>query len=83
MECTIDAGEDVSRGVILAVAAYENKRPEDLPPLYDFIEPDALDELHSGRVNGQVFSGQTSFTFSSSQVQIYGGSPVTVEVLSN
>ncbi|WP_049928981.1 HalOD1 output domain-containing protein [Halopiger goleimassiliensis] len=40
-----DAGESASESVITAVAALSGTRPVDLPPLYEAVDPDALDSL--------------------------------------
>lgn len=44
-----------SERVVCEVAAYSNTPPEDLPPLYDTIDPDALDALfRTDRMDGRV-----------------------------
>lgn len=40
-----DAGERASEAVVTAVAAVSGKRPVDLEPLYEAVDPDALDAL--------------------------------------
>ncbi|WP_339105248.1 HalOD1 output domain-containing protein [Haloterrigena salinisoli] len=40
-----DTGERASEAVITAVAALVGKRPVDLEPLYEAVDPDALDSL--------------------------------------
>lgn len=40
-----DAGERASEAVITAVAAVAGRKPVDLPPLYEAVDPDALDSL--------------------------------------
>lgn len=44
VEPTVDPG-DVSFLVVVAVAAVEGTDPERLPPLYDSVDPDALDAV--------------------------------------
>lgn len=49
------SGELPSERVIEAVAAYSNTPPEELPPLYNTLDPDALDVLFpSDGMNGRV-----------------------------
>lgn len=49
------AGDQASAAVVTAVAAFTGTEPSDLAPLYDVVEPDALDSLctHADRVGGE------------------------------
>jgi len=42
-ERTVGTGESTSAAVIEAVASVSNSRNEDLPPLYDAVDPDLLE----------------------------------------
>ncbi|ELY46785.1 HalOD1 output domain-containing protein [Natronorubrum sulfidifaciens] len=42
-----DAGEQASEAIITAVAALSDTRPVELTPLYESVEPDAIDALVS------------------------------------
>ncbi|WP_049922236.1 HalOD1 output domain-containing protein [Halopiger djelfimassiliensis] len=48
-----DAGERASEAVVTAVAAIADEDPSALEPLYDVVDPDALDSLveHAKRVD--------------------------------
>ena len=43
-----------STAVVEAVAEVTNDRPEDLPPLYDVVDPDALDGIIGRGTDGVV-----------------------------
>lgn len=40
-----DPGEPISIGIVRAVAVLENTDPMELPPLYQVLDPEALDAL--------------------------------------
>ena len=63
--------EPVSQTVVLAVAEATDEDPMELPPLYDTIDPDALNKLFGDRVDGAERLGG-SFEFA------YAGCDVTV-----
>ncbi|NGM69078.1 hypothetical protein G6M89_08655 [Natronolimnobius sp. AArcel1] len=52
MEYHIQSGESASAAVVGALATYTDQPPEEIGPLYDSIEPDALNSLvsHHGEV---------------------------------
>lgn len=66
----------LSTTVISAVADIAGKRPEKLPPLYDYIDPEALDNLFGSRENNTVES--VSFEFAGYPVTVYGSGEVVV-----
>lgn len=43
----VDESESTSTAVVRAVACVRNRRPTELPPLHDSVDPDALDGLFS------------------------------------
>ena len=61
--------EPPSRKIVNLVAICKNTEPLELPPLYDSIDPEALNALFSS--NGFARHGTVSF--------VYGGCEVTVE----
>lgn len=79
----VSPGESVSEAVVAAVAAATDRRPfepstggagEALDPLYEVVNPDALDALFGpARVAGSV-----SFTYAGREVTVEGGEVVTV-----
>ena len=63
--------DPISQTVVLAVAEATGDDPMELPPLYDTIDPDALNKLFGDRIDGAERLGG-SFEFS------YAGCEVTV-----
>ncbi|ELY65700.1 HalOD1 output domain-containing protein [Natrinema versiforme] len=62
---TFDPASDrPSEAVVTAVAALRETEPADLPPLYEVVDPDALDSLveHAQRV-GDAGTHQVWFTY--------------------
>ncbi|RKD89125.1 HalOD1 output domain-containing protein [Halopiger aswanensis] len=45
MEYEIDTDESASIAVVRAIAAYTERRPEELEPLYEVIDPEALTKV--------------------------------------
>lgn len=74
MEYTIDSGESVSHAVTMSVSVIENTAITDLPPLYDSLDPDALDGMFSGEGNIHI-----AFAYSDSLIDVYNGEYLTVE----
>jgi hypothetical protein len=66
-------GETVSERVVWRVAAAADSDPSVLPPLYDYIEPDALDALVSNMADGEV-----AFTYAGYDVTVDSDGTVTV-----
>ncbi|PSQ10079.1 hypothetical protein BRC93_10815, partial [Halobacteriales archaeon QS_5_70_15] len=48
--CSFDADESPSHEVIRAIAAVKGIEPNDVDPLYDFIDPDALDAMFDSTI---------------------------------
>ncbi|AEH38199.1 HalOD1 output domain-containing protein [Halopiger xanaduensis] len=55
--------ESVSISVITAVAARRGVEPTELPPLYEWIDPDALDSLFEPTRTGGPRGGRVSFVY--------------------
>ncbi|AEM59461.1 hypothetical protein HISP_19815 (plasmid) [Haloarcula hispanica N601] len=59
--------ESPSEAIVTAIAAKESVTETSLPPLYNRIDPDALDTLVAGQTNDDI---QISFTYSGYTVRI-------------
>jgi hypothetical protein len=64
----------VSEGVVRAVARRTHRDGAELPPLYDCIDPDALDSLINRMSDGEV-----SFTYANCDVAVGSDGTVRVE----
>lgn len=71
--------ETVSEAVIRTVAVRANKSPRELPPLYDSVDPDALDILFEPTADRSRFGGEVRFPFAGYRVRVSTRSPVAVE----
>jgi len=67
-----------SEAVIYQVANHENVDPMDLSPLYDVVDPDALDSL-VGTANGNGADLQIEFTYAGYNVTVTGDGAVEVD----
>lgn len=64
-----DAFDDgVSIAVVTAVAARRGVEPTELPPLYEWVDPDALDALFEPTTTGGPRRGRLSFTYDGHEV---------------
>lgn len=65
---------DVSTAVVMAVAETTGTSPDDLPPLFDVVDPDALDTLFQARMDGQPRTGiRVTFTMAGCTVTVQDG----------
>lgn len=71
--------EPVTVAVIDAVATMAGVEPTALPPLYETIDPDALDGLFDAG-SSDARSVRVSFSYADYEVAVEGGSSVTVTV---
>ncbi|MCU4743198.1 hypothetical protein OB955_05595 [Halobacteria archaeon AArc-m2/3/4] len=82
MESTlaIDA-DDVSDRIVAEVASRDGVDPIELPPLFDAVDPDALDVLFAPKANGETRQGRVWFPYAGYDVTIeYDGElAVTIE----
>lgn len=70
-------GESPSEGVILAVSAILGRPPDELDPLYDAVDPDALDSFFDrGRGGGR--DARVTFPFEGLTVTVDSGERVHV-----
>lgn len=73
-------GSTVSEAVVEAVADAENISASDVrPPLYEVIDPDALDDLFAARFSTvDRTNGRIVFPYCGYEVTVYGNGEVTV-----
>lgn len=64
----------ISERVVERVAARTGRDPLDLPVLHDILDPDALDTLVEGMVDGQV-----SFTYAGHEVTVTSDGEIALE----
>ena len=57
------AGERASEAVVTAVSALAGSKPVDLDPLYEVVEPDALDSLVEHAQRGDTGTHRLRFTY--------------------
>ncbi len=66
--------ESITQDVVREVAAQADVQPNELPPLYDFIDPDALDRV----VHSTDADLELSFRFAGYRVTIEGDGSIRV-----
>ena len=72
--------DDVTRAVVEAVADAEGVDPEALaPPLYEAIDPDALNRIFAATPTADRTAERVGFRYSGYEVTIYGDGSVSVE----
>lgn len=77
MNISIAATESVSEAVIRGVSAFESRPATDLPPLYETIEPDALDALCTSPPDTPRNTIPTvSFVYSTAHVRVDGSETI-------
>lgn len=71
--------EHVSHRVVESVAAADGVDPIDLPPLYDAINPDALNTLFDpASTDGKSTVGELRFSYHGYDVRVTAGGVVTI-----
>lgn len=74
------AGKSASDAVVRAVADADGIDPLDAPPLYEVIDPDALDSLFDGSENGTQHTAVTvTFVYNGYHVTVQSSRTVQVE----
>jgi len=69
----------VSERVVMAVSEARDTDPLELPPLYDVVDPDALDALFaSGAGESQAGPGNVTFVFDGCEVIVHSDGEVDV-----
>jgi hypothetical protein len=77
-ELAVDS-QPVSQTVVLAVAEATGDDAMELPPLYDTVDPDALNELFDSSTGGAVGrSGRVEFTYAGCDVTVHADERVAV-----
>lgn len=80
MKHEIGSEESISMVVVRAVSAIENRAADQLPPLGDVLDPDALDTLFGHHYDGRPrIGGHLSFVYSGCRVTVDHGEYLTVE----
>ena len=77
-ECVFDMGQTPSHGVIRAVAAVKGVEPTALDPLYDFIDPDALDAMFDDTAGPRESNVRVSFWIDDLEIEVSEERRVTV-----
>ena len=77
-KCSFDADESPSHGVIRAIAAVKGVDPTDLDPLYDFIDPDALNAMFDDTIEARESDIRVSFRIEDSKIEVSGDRRITV-----
>ncbi|WP_226481177.1 HalOD1 output domain-containing protein [Natrinema amylolyticum] len=72
--------ESVSVAVVTAVATHGDADPTELPPLYEWIDPDALDALFAPTRSGGPRSGRLEFTYDGHAVAVDCTDGVSISV---
>lgn len=73
--------DPLSAAVVDVVAAVTDREPEELPPLYDVVEPDALDAVlapRPGSPTRREGRGCVTFAFGGCRVGVYWDGSITV-----
>jgi hypothetical protein len=76
-----DRPDAVSHAVIDAVAAAQNVDPLSLPPLYDAVDPEALDALIDGSAAADTAVDCVRFELASCEVVVRGDGTVDASVV--
>ncbi|WP_226005518.1 HalOD1 output domain-containing protein [Natrinema salinisoli] len=78
---SVDSGtEPVSIAVVTAAATYRNADPTDLPPLYEWVDPDALDALFAPTQRGGSRGGRFEFTYDGLRVAVDCADDVSITI---
>ncbi|MXV63535.1 hypothetical protein GS429_16025 [Natronorubrum sp. JWXQ-INN-674] len=77
-----DSGFDgsVSIAVVTAIATQRGVSETELPPLYEFIDPDALDALFESTRAGGPRHGRLEFTYDGHEVAVECGDNLEITV---
>jgi hypothetical protein len=77
-ECSFDADEPPSHGVVRAIANVKGIDPTGVDPLYDFIDPDALDAMFDGTIGTSERDIRVSFRIDDLEIEVSGDRRITV-----
>lgn len=73
------ASDRPSTAVTEAVAATTGRKPATMPPLYEYIDPDALNAVLTSRTNDSANAVAVSFTYGGVTVRIDSGGWIEVQ----
>ena len=77
-EYVFDVDESPSHGVVRAIAAVKGVEPTDVDPLYDSIDPSALDAIFGGTTEARESDIRVSFRVDDLEIEVSGDRRVTV-----
>ncbi|MGQ3411885.1 HalOD1 output domain-containing protein [Natrinema sp. LN54] len=75
-----DVYESVSIAVVTAVATHRGADPAELPPLYEWIDPDALDSIFAPTRRGGSRGGRLEFTYDGHAITVDCTDGVAIEI---
>ncbi|WP_458191143.1 HalOD1 output domain-containing protein [Haladaptatus sp. NG-WS-4] len=67
--------------ILEAITAREEINPDDCPPLYDVIDPDALDNLFTPTQTGSERHGKVIFQYCGYRVTVAGDRTISLDPL--
>ena len=77
-ECSFDADESPSHEGVRAIAAVKGVEPTGVDPLYDFIDPEALDAMFDGTTEAGESDIRISFRVDDLEIEVSGDGRITV-----
>jgi hypothetical protein len=77
-ECVFDVDESPSHGVVRAISAVKGVEPTDVDPLYDSIDPSALDAIFGGTTEARESDIRVSFRVDDLEIEVSEDRRVTV-----
>ena len=77
-EYVFDVDESPSHGVVRAISAVKGIDPTDVDPLYDSLDPNALDAIFSGTTEARESDIHVSFRVGDLEIEVSGDRRVTV-----
>ena len=77
-ECSFDADESPSHEVVRAIAAVKGAEPTGVDPLYNYIDPEALDAMFDGTPGTNERDVRVSFRVDDLEVEVSGDRRITV-----
>lgn len=82
VESSADRTGSISNEVVLAVARATNSDPTELDPLYEVVDPDALDQLFQPQFNGtERRGGRVMFSIDGCEVTVHANGDIDVTPL--
>lgn len=79
VEYDVTEGEAITGAVVDAVAAVAEADPIELPPLYESIDPDALETLFDRQREGTAL--EISFSYTGYEIVVEEGDRITVSAV--